>query len=40
VALGNYDWVWALSIALGIFAALVNLPVREAPLARMAPRAA
>jgi predicted MFS family arabinose efflux permease len=40
VALGNYDWVWALSIALGIFAALVNLPVREAPLNRLAPRAA
>ena len=39
VALGNYDWVWALAIALGIFAALVNLPVREEPLARMAPRA-
>ena len=31
---GNYDMVWYLSIALGIFAALVNLPVREAPLQR------
>ena len=31
---GNYDMVWYLSIALGIFAALINLPVREAPLQR------
>jgi MFS family permease len=40
VALGSYDWVWGLSIALGLFAALVNLPVREAPLVRPVPRAA
>ena len=40
VALGSYDWVWGLSIALGIFAALVNLPVREAPLVRPVARAA
>ena len=31
---GNYDMVWYLSIALGIFAALVNLPVRETALVR------
>lgn len=31
---GNYDMVWHLSIALGIFAALVNLPVREAAIQR------
>jgi MFS family permease len=31
---GSYDVVWYLSIALGVFAALVNLPVREAPIAR------
>ncbi|MBC5782427.1 MFS transporter [Ramlibacter sp. USB13] len=38
---GSYDVVWYLSIALGIFAALVNLPVREAPIARGAtPQAA
>ena len=36
---GNYDLVWYLSIALGIFAMLVNLPVREAPVVRT-PRAA
>ena len=31
---GSYDIVWYISIALGLFAALVNLPVREAPIAR------
>ncbi|WP_311222792.1 MULTISPECIES: MFS transporter [unclassified Acidovorax] len=31
---GSYDVVWYLSIALGVFAGLVNLPVREAPIAR------
>ncbi|CAM4345937.1 MAG: MFS transporter [Comamonas sp.] len=31
---GNYNMVWYLSIALGIFAALVNLPVRETAVAR------
>jgi len=35
---GSYDIVWYLSIALGIFAALVNLPVREAPIVRAAAR--
>ena len=34
---GSYDIVWYLAIALGIFAALVNLQVREAPIQR-APR--
>ena len=31
---GSYDIVWYISIALGLFAAIVNLPVREAPIAR------
>ena len=31
---GSYDIVWLLTIALGIFAGLVNLPVREAPILR------
>jgi MFS family permease len=31
---GSYDIVWYIAIALGVFAALVNLPVREAPIAR------
>jgi hypothetical protein len=29
-----------MAIALGVFAALVNLPVREAPIARTAPQPA
>ncbi|BDB68754.1 MFS transporter [Comamonas thiooxydans] len=37
---GNYDMVWYISIALGIFAAVVNLPVREAAIVRRAPSAA
>jgi MFS family permease len=35
---GSYDVVWYLAIALGIFAALVNLPVRESPIARQTPQ--
>jgi MFS family permease len=31
---GSYDIVWYIAIALGVFAALINLPVREAPIAR------
>ena len=34
---GSYDIVWYITIALGVFAGLINLPVREAPIAR-APR--
>ncbi|WP_019428627.1 MFS transporter [Limnohabitans sp. Rim47] len=37
---GSYDIVWYLAIALGVFAALVNLPVRESPIQRHAPKAA
>jgi MFS family permease len=33
---GNYNLVWGITIALGIFAALANLPVKEAPIARAA----
>ncbi|MBC7467719.1 MAG: MFS transporter [Ramlibacter sp.] len=32
---GSYNIVWYISIVLGVFAALVNLPVREAPIARL-----
>ncbi len=32
---GSYDIVWYIAIALGLFAALVNLPVREEPITRM-----
>ena len=37
---GSYDTVWLISIALGVFAALVNLPVKETAIPRMAPRVA
>jgi predicted MFS family arabinose efflux permease len=37
---GNYDLVWWISIALGVFAGLVNLPVRESAIQRPAPAAA
>jgi len=33
-ATGSYDIVWWLAIALGLFAALINLPVREAAIQR------
>ncbi|UUX95173.1 MFS transporter [Aquabacterium sp. J223] len=33
-ATGSYDVVWWIAVALGIFAALVNLPVRETPIDR------
>ncbi|MEI7515062.1 MAG: MFS transporter [Betaproteobacteria bacterium] len=32
---GSYDLVWYIAIALGVFAALVNLPVRESAIARL-----
>ena len=31
---GSYDIVWYITIALGVFAALINLPVREAAIER------
>ena len=34
---GSYDVVWCVAIALGVFAGLVNLPIREAPIERAAP---
>jgi hypothetical protein len=36
---GSYDIVWYIAIALGVFAALINLPVREAPIERGPQRA-
>ncbi|MCW5772284.1 MAG: MFS transporter [Rhodospirillaceae bacterium] len=33
---GTYDVVWWLSVALGVAAALVHLPIRETPVARLA----
>ena len=37
---GNYDIVWGVAVALGVFAALINLPVRETPIQRGQPAAA
>jgi predicted MFS family arabinose efflux permease len=37
---GSYDVVWYIAIALGIFAALINLPVKEAAIERSSPVAA
>jgi predicted MFS family arabinose efflux permease len=33
---GSYDIVWWIAVALGIFAALVNLPVKESAIVRPA----
>ncbi|MGI4776694.1 MAG: MFS transporter [Janthinobacterium lividum] len=37
---GSYDMVWYLSIALGVFAGLINLPVKEGAIVRHAPAGA
>ena len=37
---GSYDLVWYIAIALGVFAALINLPVKEGAIARPAPQPA
>jgi predicted MFS family arabinose efflux permease len=34
---GNYQWMWYADIALASFASLVNLPIREAKVARVIP---
>jgi predicted MFS family arabinose efflux permease len=31
---GSYDVVWYITIALGVFAGLINLPIREVPIQR------
>nr|WP_314627497.1 MFS transporter [uncultured Noviherbaspirillum sp.] len=36
VEFGNYNWMWYVDIALALAAALVNLPIREAPVLRPA----
>jgi MFS family permease len=37
---GSYDIVWYIAIALSVFAAIVNLPVRETPIFRAQPQPA
>lgn len=39
-ATGSYDVVWWIAVALGVFAALINLPVRETAIQRVAPQPA
>ncbi len=39
-ATGSYDVVWWIAVALGVFAALINLPVRETAIVRSAPQTA
>ena len=34
---GNYDWMWYADIVLAAAAALCNLPIKEAPVARPSP---
>jgi predicted MFS family arabinose efflux permease len=33
---GDYSWMWYADIALAVAAALVNLPIREAPVLKTA----
>jgi MFS family permease len=37
---GNYDMMWWISVALGVFAALIHWTIREQPVARLVPAAA
>ena len=39
VMTGSYDVVWWISVALGVLAGLLNLPIREVPVGRLAPAA-
>ena len=39
-ATGSYDVVWGIAVALGVFAALINLPLRETAIHRPVPAAA
>ncbi len=36
VETGNYNWMWIADAGLALFAALINLPIREAPVPRRA----
>jgi len=36
----SYDAMWWISVGLGVFAMLIHLPIREAPVARLAEPAA
>ncbi len=34
--MGSYQWVWWIAIALGVFAACINLPIKEVAITRKA----
>jgi hypothetical protein len=34
---GSYDVVWWLSVVLGVISAVINLPIIEKPIERLAP---
>ena len=36
-SMGNYNAAWGMSIALGLFAGLIHLPIKDAPVARLQP---
>ena len=36
-ATGSYNFAWGISIALGLFAGLVHLPIADAPVRRLQP---
>jgi predicted MFS family arabinose efflux permease len=38
--LGSYRWIWYADVALALFAALINLPIRESAPVRAAQQAA
>ena len=37
---GSYDLVWYIAIGLGVFAGLIKMPVKEAPIRRLPANAA
>jgi len=37
---GSYDAIWWLSVLFGVLSAIINLPIVEKPVARLAPAAA
>jgi MFS family permease len=40
IQFGDYSWMWYADMALAAFAAIVNLPIREAPIQKLHPAAA
>jgi predicted MFS family arabinose efflux permease len=40
VRFGDFGWMWYADIVLSLGAALINLPIRERPVLRLAPQGA